>query len=222
MPPAEIDDAHQPPDEVIDTDRVLTVPNVVTFVRLLCFPLFLWVLFDQDDRVGAALILAALGATDWVDGWWARRFHQVSTLGKVLDPIADRVLLIGGVVAILVDGAVPLWVGIAAVAREVLVAITALVLASLGARRIDVTWVGKAGAFFLMFAFPMFLGSEGQTRFDDALRVGAWLCVAPGLWFSYLSAARYVPLGKEALAEGRHARGAAPPGTEHDDERTPR
>ena len=83
-------------------DRVLTVPNLVTFVRLLCVPLFLWLLFGAGKQSAAAVLLAVLGATDWVDGYVARRFHQVSTLGKVLDPVADRVLVGTAVIAVMV------------------------------------------------------------------------------------------------------------------------
>jgi len=83
-------------------DRLLTVPNVITTVRLLCVPVFLWILFGHHphDRYHAALLLAAMGITDFVDGYLARHLHQVSTLGKVLDPIADRLLLGVGVVAV--------------------------------------------------------------------------------------------------------------------------
>ncbi|MBV8985439.1 MAG: CDP-alcohol phosphatidyltransferase family protein, partial [Acidimicrobiia bacterium] len=88
-------------------DRVLTIPNVITVVRLLCVPVFLWLLFDQHKRAEAAILLGALGATDFADGYIARHFHQVSTLGKVLDPLADRILLLVGAGAILVDGSVP-------------------------------------------------------------------------------------------------------------------
>lgn len=195
------DDAH--PDVVIGEDRVLTVPNIISVVRLALFPVFLWLLFGEDDRLGAAWLLGGLGATDWVDGWYARRFQQVSSVGKVLDPVADRVLLIGGITAIIVDGSVPLWVAWLAIARELLITIATLVLAVLGARRIDVQWAGKAGTFGLMFAFPLFLGSEAATSADDVYRALAWICAIPGLAFSYYSLIRYVPLARTALAEGR-------------------
>ena len=94
-------------------DRVLTVPNAVTVVRLLCIPLFLWLLFGADRQTAAAILLGVLGATDWVDGFLARRFHQVSTVGKVLDPAADRILVGTGVIAIMIHGAVPIWFGVA-------------------------------------------------------------------------------------------------------------
>src|SRR5687767_11117670 len=141
-------------------DRVWTVPNVISFVRLLMIPVFLWLLFGRDNRAAAASLLGALGATDWIDGYIARHFNQTSTLGKILDPTADRLLLLVGIGAILIDGSVPVVVAVLALAREVLVAATALVLAALGARRIDVTWSGKAGTFGLMFAIPLFLASE--------------------------------------------------------------
>ena len=101
-------------------DRLVTVPNVISLARLACVPVFLWLLFGRDDRAAAALLLAALGATDWVDGYIARHFNQVSTVGKVLDPTADRVLLAVAVVALLVDGSVPPVVAWLVLVREVL------------------------------------------------------------------------------------------------------
>src|SRR5260370_27876587 len=99
--------------------RILTVPNAITVVRLLCVPVFLWLLFGHHphDRYHAALLLAALGITDWVDGYLARHLHQVSALGKVLDPTADRILLGVGVLAIVIDGSVPLWIAVVVIAR---------------------------------------------------------------------------------------------------------
>ena len=96
----------------------------------------------------------------------ARRYHQVSTLGKVLDPVADRVLVVTAVIAIMVHGAVPVWFGVATLAREVVVSAAVLLLASLGAARIDVLWVGKAGTFALMFAYPAFLLSYGTASWQ--------------------------------------------------------
>ena len=187
----------------VGEDRLLTVPNLLSIGRLLCVPLFLWLLFARDNRAGAAWLLAGLGATDWVDGYVARHFNQVSALGKVLDPTADRVLLGVAVVALLIDGSVPTWVGVLAIAREAVVALAAVVLAAMGARRIDVTWVGKAGTFGLMFAFPMFLASHSTLAIRDEFGVAAWLCAIPGLALSYYAAATYVPIARRALQEGR-------------------
>ena len=187
-----------------DTDRILTIPNVLSLVRLGCIPLFLWLLFGAEDRSSAAYLLAALGATDWVDGYVARHFHQVSTLGKVLDPLADRLLLVVGVIAIAIDGSVPMWIAVLTIVRETLVGGATLVLAAMGARRIDVTWWGKAGTFGLLCAYPLFLGSHADDLgWQDLAGFLAWVCVIPGLILSYVAAAGYIPLARRALAEGR-------------------
>src|SRR5687768_16259021 len=125
-------------DRTPGEDRVFTVPNLLSVVRLACVPLFLWLLFAQDDRLEAAALLGALGATESVDGYVARGWNQVSDVGKLLDPSADRIMLMVSIVAILVDGSVPTWAAIVTIVREVLVAATTLGIAALGARRIDV------------------------------------------------------------------------------------
>ena len=183
---------------------MLTIPNVVSVVRLCCVPLFLYLLFGRDNRAAAAYLLGGLGATDWIDGYIARHFDQVSTVGKVLDPTADRILLGVAVIAIMIDGSVPLWIGALTIVREVLVSGAVIVLAALGARRIDVTWAGKAGTFALMFAFPLFLGSHADNLGWQGLAgVLAWIFVIPGIILSWYAAIAYVPLGLDAFREGR-------------------
>jgi cardiolipin synthase len=189
-----------------DGNRILTIPNVITVVRLLCLPLFLWLLFHEENRVAAAWLLGALGATDFLDGYIARHFHQTSKLGKVLDPVADRVLLFTAIIAILYDGTVPVWFALAVLIRELLVTIATLVLAAMGAKRIDVTWYGKAGTFSNMFAFPLFLGSHSTASYADVSGFLAWCFAIPGLVLSYYALFLYIPLARSALAEGRAAR----------------
>lgn len=186
-------------------DRIVTVPNAISVVRLLLIPVFVWLLFGRDNRAAAASLLAFLGATDWIDGYIARHFDQTSTVGKVLDPTADRLLLIVAVGAILVDGAVPTVVAVLVLVREALVAGAALLLAALGARRIDVTWSGKAGTFGLMVAIPLFLASESTLGWRDTAEVLAWVCVVPGLVLGWIAAGQYVPLARQALRDGRVA-----------------
>ncbi|HEX2851033.1 MAG TPA: CDP-alcohol phosphatidyltransferase family protein [Acidimicrobiales bacterium] len=184
-------------------DRVLTIPNALSLIRLACIPVFVWLLFGRDDRYGAAILLGVLGATDWVDGYVARHFNQVSTVGKVLDPMADRLLLGVGVAAILIDGSVPAWFAWAVIVREVLVSAAVLVLAALGAKRIDVQWVGKAGTFANMVAFPLFLVAASRASWADLAHVLAWVIGLVGLAMSWYAAAAYLPLARRALAEGR-------------------
>ena len=179
------------------------MPNLLSLARLACIPLFLWLLFGRDDRAAAAFLLAGLGATDWLDGFVARRFDQVSSLGKVLDPTADRLLLVVGIGSIIVADGAPAWVAWAAVVREAVVAAAAVTLAALGARRIDVTWTGKAGTFALMVAFPLFLAGTSDLSWAATAGDVAWIVAVPGLVLAYWAALAYVPLARAALAEGR-------------------
>jgi len=190
-------------------DRILTAPNVITLVRLLCIPIFLWLLFGVHRQTAAAVLLAVLGATDWVDGYVARRYGQVSTLGKVLDPTADRLLVGTAVISIMVYGAVPLWFGIATIAREVLVSVMVVLLAGLGAARIDVLWVGKAGTFGLMFAYPAFLLGDGTATWQAPIRAIAWVTGLIGLGLAWWAAGSYIGPARRALQEGRAARRSA-------------
>lgn len=190
-------------------DRLLTIPNLITLVRLLCIPIFLWLLFGEEMRAEAAILLGVLGATDWVDGYVARRFNQVSEFGKMFDPVVDRLLMIVGVGSIIIDGAVPLWFGIVVIAREIILSVYVTSITAMGARRMDVTWVGKTGTFFQMFAFPLFLASTDEGLPDvlaDVLRLGAWGCGIIGVVYGYMALAGYLREGPTALAEGRAMR----------------
>lgn len=186
-------------------NRIFTVPNLISVARLLCVPWFLWLLLVQDDRIAAAILLAVLGATDWVDGWIARHFDQGSELGKVLDPTADRILLVAAGVGLIIDGAVPLWVGIVVLVREALISVAVLLLAAAGARRLDVQWAGKAGTLALMFALPGFLLADALSNdlASGILYVATWIFTIGGLVLSYYAAFTYIPMARRALREGR-------------------
>jgi cardiolipin synthase (CMP-forming) len=186
-------------------DRILTVPNGLTLVRLLCIPIFVWLL-ARPDRSGwypAALLLGVLGLTDWVDGYVARHFHQVSAIGKVLDPLADRLLLAVAAVSIIVVGALPGWVAVGVLSREILVAAGFLIVAALGGRRIDVQWAGKAGTFGLMAALPLFLIGHAPDDWHGIALTLAYLLVIPALAFAWYAAITYIPQARAAIAEGR-------------------
>ena len=196
----------------VNEDRVLTIPNVFTAIRLACVPVFLYLLVGHHPelRYQAAGLLALMGSTDWVDGYLARHLGQVSALGKILDPVADRLLLVAGIGGIAWVGAVPAWLAVVALGREVLVAGATLVLAAKGARRIDVTWFGKAGTFGLMVAFPFFLTSHSTAGWRHLAGNLAWVAAIPGLACGLYSLMLYVPLARRALAEGRADRATGP------------
>ncbi len=191
-------------------DGVWSVPNLITLVRLLCLPVFLYVLFGLDNQVAAALILGALSATDWVDGYLARRLGQVSEFGKVFDPTVDRLLFIVAITAIIIEGGIPLWFAIAVLARELLVGLM-MAIATLVYKmpRIDVTYLGKVATALLMFAVPGFLiGSSGES-YADLFQVIAWLLGIPGLILSWWTGIAYIPQVREAIAAGGPTRSEA-------------
>ncbi len=162
--------------------RVLTVPNLLTFGRLVSLPTFVSLLRRGDQRSlsRAAWMLAALGASDGLDGWVARRYHQGSELGKVADPLVDRALVATATVGALRARVVPRWFVTVVAARELCAAGGAAVLAASGRRRLEVSRTGKAGAFAMMAALPLFIlgGPPGGGR--RALRFAGWVCGAAG------------------------------------------
>ncbi len=157
-------------------DGLWTIPNLITLLRLACLPLFLWLLFSKDNRRDAAWLLGVLGATDWVDGFLARRLGQTSEFGKVFDPTVDRLLFIVGIIALIIDGSVPIWFALAVGVREVFVGammLGATVLFKM--ERFDVTWWGKTATFLMMFAFPGFLMAESTISIAGFFHVAAWV-----------------------------------------------
>lgn len=188
-----------------------TWPNVITAVRLALLPLFAWLLFDTNHRAIAAWLLATLGATDWIDGFVARRWHQVSNVGKILDPVADRILVITGLLCVAAAAGVPWWFALTTLARELIVSILTLVLASMGAARIDVLWWGKVSTFALMTSYPLFLLTTNphhaalQPWQHDA-RDACWVIGLMGLTLSWIVLFGYVKPALRALRTGRQAR----------------
>ena len=183
---------------------MLTVPNAVTLVRLLCIPIYVVLLArpHRHEWVAAGFLLGGLGATDWVDGQLARRLNQVSTVGKVFDPTVDRLLLVVGAVSIVAVSAIPLWVAVIALVREVLVAGGALYVAARHAGRMDVTLAGKAGTFGLMCALPGFLLGHAPWSAAPVFEDLAWVAAAIGLSFGWYAAVTYIRSARRLLGAG--------------------
>jgi cardiolipin synthase len=194
--------------ELRPRNRILTIPNLLSVARLGCIPVFLWLMFGRDDLEAAAWLLGGVGATDWVDGYIARHFGQVSELGKVLDPTADRLVLIicGG--AIILDGDAPTWFSVLVIGRELVVGGGLALLTAFGMKRFDVKWVGKAGTFALFWAFPLFVIGASDAGWADVGQVLGYVTGIPGLVLSYYAAYSYIPIARRSLREGREARAA--------------
>ncbi|MGC2486404.1 MAG: CDP-diacylglycerol--glycerol-3-phosphate 3-phosphatidyltransferase [Acidimicrobiales bacterium] len=189
----------------------LTWPNAITLMRLLALPVFLWLLFGMGHRAVAAWLLGGLGATDWIDGYVARRWHQVSNVGKIFDPTADRILVMAGLIAVAVAGGVPWWFALLTLSREVIVSVLTLVLAALGAVRINVLWWGKVSTFALMTTFPLFLLTSNAhhaplSTWQHDARIVCWVIGACGLTLSWIVLFGYIRPALGALRAGRASR----------------
>lgn len=139
------------------SDRVFTAPNIITFVRLLLLPLFLWLEFGAHEEVPALIVFALAASTDWVDGQVARRTHQVSKLGKLFDPTVDRLLIAVGVISVALLGRVPVWILVYLIARDCFLLVGGRFLLSTVGKVPPVRYLGKFATAFLMFGFCFLL-----------------------------------------------------------------
>ena len=186
--------------------EIFTVPNLITLLRLFCLPIFLWLLFSLKDRGAAAWLLGGLGATDWVDGWIARRFNQKSDFGAIFDPTVDRGLFIVAVIAILIDQSMPIWFGVAILVREVFVASAMSIATAFGMKRFAVNKWGKRYTFLLMFAVPLILLGQADGAGSRWVTWLGWFFGLPALVISYTTAINYLPVIRANLRSGRASR----------------
>lgn len=179
-------------------DRIWTVPNAVSFVRLAAIPYFWFVLLVQD-RVGlAALLIFVIGTTDWVDGWLARRLAQESEFGAMLDPLADRLMIASALIAGLIAGVLPAVIGAGLLLREALVAGGAAYLAARGGGALKVRYLGKVATFLLYGAIPSFyLAAAGILTW--AFAPAAWIAGSLGMFLYWWVAVDYAKDIRRAL-----------------------
>lgn len=163
-------------------DRVITVPNAISAVRLLGVPVFLWLVLVEQADVAAFALLAVAGATDWLDGYLARRLDQRTRLGVLLDPLVDRLYIAATIIGLAIRGFVPWWLVLILVLREVLLLGLLPRLRRSGRVALPVTFVGKTGTFALMWGFP-FLLLSGEPAVG---MVALWLGWGFALWGTYL------------------------------------
>ncbi len=159
--------------EVGTTDRVLTLPNALSTLRLLGVPFFLWLVLSHRDGA-AILVLMASGVTDYLDGKIARAWGQMSRLGTLLDPAADRLYILATLVGLTVRGVVPVWLAAALVGRDVLLAFTLPILRSHGYGPLPVHYLGKAATFNLLSGFPLILLGEWDNPLGYVAHAFGW------------------------------------------------
>lgn len=142
------------------SNRVATVPNALSFLRLLGVPVFLWLVLGPHWDLAALGVIVFSGATDWLDGKLARAWGQVTRLGQLLDPLADRLYILSTVIAFVLRDIIPWWLAALLLARDLILAVGILVLRRYGYGPLPVHFLGKAATFCLMYAFPLLLLGE--------------------------------------------------------------
>jgi cardiolipin synthase (CMP-forming) len=210
VPPRRPAPAH-PPGPIASRDdlpdRVLTVPNALSVLRLAGVPLFLWLLLGPHADGWAVLVLAVAGATDWADGKLARALDQSSRLGALLDPAADRLYIVATLIAFVLRDVVPLWVVAVLVGREVVLGVTLLVLRRAGWPPLQVHYLGKAATFLLLYAFPLLLLADGDGAAATVARPIANALTIWGGALYLLAGVLYVVQAVGLLRGARFARG---------------
>jgi cardiolipin synthase len=174
----------------VDHDRVFTIPNLLTVVRFMGVPLFVWLVLAQKEYAAGVVVLAVMASTDWIDGYVARRFDQASKLGRVLDPIADRLALIAVAVTLVIAGVVH-WLYLAALVIPDAVLLVLTLSFFGGHPDLPVSVVGKVRTGLLLLGTPMLVLSRLDTSFSDELFVAAWIVLGLGLVGHWIAAYNY-------------------------------
>jgi cardiolipin synthase (CMP-forming) len=155
-------------------DRVLTIPNLLSALRLAGVPLFLWLLLGPHADVAAIIVLAVSSFTDWLDGVLARRLGQYSRLGELLDPAADRLYVLAALIGLVLRDIIPWWLAALLIGRDLVLALTLPVLRRHGYGPPKVHYLGKAATFALLYAFPLLLLASRDGTVADIARPIAW------------------------------------------------
>lgn len=183
--------------------RPWTIPNAISAVRLIGVPVFLWLLLIERADAWALALIAVAGATDWLDGWIARRFGQASRLGELLDPTVDRLYILAILCGFVARGFIPWWLVVVLVGRDAILALLVIPLRSRGIVGLPVTFLGKTATFLLLWGFPFVLAGHISGLPEEFFRTAGWALV---IWGTLL----YVTTGVSYARQARRALHARP------------
>jgi cardiolipin synthase len=190
-------------DDDLAADRIWTIPNLLSLLRLLGVPLFLWLALGPEANGWSFAVLAFGGLSDYADGKIARRFHQTSRLGALLDPAADRLYIVATIVALTVRGILPVWLAVAIALRDLVLLTTVPVLRRHGyGFALPVNFAGKAATLALLYAFPLLLLSVGDSVVAQVARPVGWAFTGWGTVLYWYAGVLYVVQVRRLRAEG--------------------
>jgi cardiolipin synthase len=156
------------------TDRILTLPNLLSIARLFGVPLFLWLVLVPEADGWALLVLMVSGFTDYLDGWLARTLNQTSKIGQILDPVADRLYILAVVVGLALRDIIPWWLAVLLPMRDIFLFTLVPFLRTRGYSALPVHFLGKAATANLLYAFPLLLLGDGSGTFQTLADVFGW------------------------------------------------
>ena len=198
---------HEPaasPQVAAGEDRILTVPNVLSALRLASVPVFVW-LFATGHEDAAVVLYAVAAWTDFFDGYIARRLHQVSELGRLLDPLADRVFIVALAIALALRDVLPLWLFLVIVARDVLILIMFPILERRGVQRLRVNFTGKTATAALLFGLTCLAWSETSFWLHGIADEVGMVFTLVGAVLYWVAAGMYAQQARAALQGSRAA-----------------
>jgi len=198
------DEGHDP-----SLDRIATVPNLLSLLRILLIPVFVWLILQEGTEAAGLVLLVVVVSTDWVDGYIARHTGQVSNLGKVLDPLADRLAIAAGLIAVVIAGAFPLWAALLVLVRDAVVVVVSIVLLARARIRLDVRWIGKTATLALMAGIPLASWAGFDLPGATLAGIAGWSLYAVGIVLYYVAAGWYARDIRAALRERRTSPGGA-------------
>jgi cardiolipin synthase (CMP-forming) len=183
------------------SSAVVTIPNILSFARIALIPVFCWLSANERTRLWGILLFAVVVSTDWVDGYVARRTGQVTELGRILDPLADRLAIAAGLLTFAISGIFPFWAALLILIRDVAVLLGGLAVLWGRDIRIDVRWIGKIATFSLMVAITWIAWGNAGGALGEVLLVGGWLAYTVGIAEYYIAAGLYAIDVRDTLAQ---------------------
>lgn len=176
----------------MSTERIVTIPNAISLVRLLGVPVFVWLILVPQADILAFVLLTLAGVSDWVDGYLARRLNQHSKVGMLLDPLADRLYIIATICALAIRGIIPWWLVAVIILRDLLLLLLLPALRRSGRVALPVTYVGKSGTFALLWGFPLLLLSGIEGPVGQVLGAAGWAFALWGTALYWWAGVRYL------------------------------
>jgi cardiolipin synthase len=188
-------------------DRILTIPNLLSLLRLALIPVFLWLVLGVRADLAAVAVLTVSGITDWADGAIARRTGQTSTLGRTLDPLVDRLTIAATLIGLALRDLIPWWLVALLAARELLLLALVPLLRQRGLLALPVHYLGKAATFALYWGFPFVLVGAGTAQWEQVLGALGWAFVIWGTALYWYAAVLYLDQARRVMRVAPAAEG---------------